>query len=106
MALKNYNHTTVKNVAHTLCTADTGREIAIVSLLVSAGFDAGTLTVQVKDGGSVVFEMAIALAEPYDAALIDSKIFLPAGYSLVVIGDEDGLTVMASADDSAVIAEM
>jgi hypothetical protein len=44
----------------------------------------------------------LAFTEAYNAAFLDSKIFLPAGYILKVIGSVDGISVMVSADDSEV----
>ena len=38
----------------------------------------------------------------HNAAFLDSKIFLPAGYLLKVTGSVDGIKIMVSADDSEV----
>ena len=102
MALQNYNHVTVADTPFTLCTAATGHEIAVVSILASAGATPGNLTITVNNGTSDIYTVVLAFAEAYNAAFLDSKIFLPAGYLLKVAGSVDGISVMASADDSGV----
>ena len=102
MALQNYNHITVASTSYTLCTAAAGHEIAVVSILASAGATPGNLTITVNNGTSDIYTVVLAFAEAYNAAFLDSKIFLPAGYILKVIGSVDGISVMASADDSEV----
>lgn len=99
--LKNYAHTTISTTPATLVTVATGHEVAIVSILASAGAAAGNLTLVVNNGTSDIFSVVIALTA-YNAAFFDSKIFLPAGYILKVTGSVDGISVMASADDSEV----
>ena len=75
--------------------------VAIVSLLTAAGDDADNLTVAVNDGTSDIWSCIMALTAN-NAAFLDSKIFLPAGYLLKVTGSVDGIKVMVSADDSEV----
>ena len=99
--LKNYAHTTVASTPATLVTTSTSHEIAIVSLLASAGEDAGTLTITVNNGTSDIWSCIMALTAN-NAAFLDSKIFLPDGYLLKVTGSVDGIKVMVSADDSEV----
>lgn len=99
--LKNYAHTTVSATPATLITTATGHQIAIVSLLAAAGDTAGNLTITVNDGTSDIWSCIMALTAN-NAAFLDSKIFLPAGYLLKVAGSVDGIKVMVSADDSEV----
>ncbi|MFA6662103.1 MAG: hypothetical protein WCS56_03600 [Bacilli bacterium] len=99
--LKNYSHTTVASTPATLVTAATGHEIAVVSLLASAGSEAGNLTITVNDGTSDVWSCILTLTAN-NAAFLDSKIFLPAAYILKAEGSVDGIKVMVSADDSEV----
>lgn len=99
--LKNYAHTTVASTPATLVTTSTSHEIAIVSLLASAGVISGTLTITINDGTSDIWSCIMALTAN-NAAFLDSKIFLPAGYSLKVEGSVAGIKVMVSADDSEV----
>lgn len=99
--LKNYSHTTVASIPATLVTTSTSHEIAIVSLLASAGEYAGNLTVAVNDGTSDIWSCIMALTAN-NAAFLDSKIFLPAGYLLKATGSVDGIKIMVSADDSEV----
>ncbi len=99
--LKNYSHTTVASTPATLVTVDTGHEVAIVSLLAAAGDNAGNLTITVNDGTSDIWSCIMALTAN-NAAFLDSKIFLPAGYLLKVEGDVEGIKIMVSADDSEV----
>jgi hypothetical protein len=99
--LKNYSHTTVASTPATLVTVDTGHEVAIVSILVSANSDAGSLTISVNNGTSDIWSCIITLTA-YNTAFLDSKIFLPAGYSLKAEGSVDDIKIMVSADDSEV----
>ena len=78
-----------------------GAMIAVVSLLASAGSEAGNLTITVNDGTSDVWSCILTLTAN-NAAFLDSKIFLPAAYILKAEGSVDGIKVMVSADDSEV----
>jgi hypothetical protein len=102
MALRNYNHVTAAGIPATICTAAAGHEIAVVSILASAGATPGNLSITVNNGTSDIYTVVLAFTEAYNAAFLDSKIFLPAGYILKVTGSVDGISVMASADDSEV----
>ena len=99
--LKNYSHTTVASTPATLVTVDTGHEVAIVSLLVSANSEAGSLIISVNNGTSDIWSCIMDLTAN-NAAFLDSKIFLPAGYSLKAEGSVDDIKIMVSADDSEV----
>ncbi len=99
--LKNYSHTTVASTSATLFTVATGHEVAIVSLLAAAGDNAGNLTITINNGTSDIWSCIMALTAN-NAAFLDSKIFLPAGYLLKVTGSVDGIKIMVSADDSEV----
>ena len=99
--LKNYNHSTLTNTPATLVTVATGHEVAIVSLLAAAGDNAGNLTITINDGTSDIWSCIMALTAN-NAAFLDSKVFLPAGYLLKVTGSVDGIKIMVSADDSEV----
>lgn len=99
--LKNYAHTTVASTPATIITVATGHQVAIVSLLAAAGDNAGNLTITVNDGASDIWSCIMALTAN-NAAFLDSKIFLPAGYLLKVTGSVDGIKIMVSADDSEV----
>ena len=99
--LKNYNHSTLTNTPATLVTVATGHEVAIVSLLAAAGDNAGNLTITINNGTSDIWSCIMVLTAN-NAAFLDSKVFLPAGYQLLVTGSVDGIKIMVSADDSEV----
>ena len=99
--LQSYNTTLAAGNTVTVCTAASGHEIAIVTIEISGVQSAGVVTLTKNNGSTDVFSESFRI--PFgDTVIIDSKIFLPPGYSLKALSDVAGIQISVSADDSEV----
>ena len=99
--LQSYNTTLTAGNTATVCTAANGHEIAIVTIEISGVQSAGVVTLTKNNGSTDVFSESFRI--PFgDTVIIDSKIFLPPGYTLKALSDVAGIQISISADDSEV----
>lgn len=90
--LKSYTQTTTASTTHTLCTAETGKELSIMSIMINGGENGGTVEFMLSTGFTFAFSI-----DAVDVVTIDSKINIPAGASLSAVADADGIQICVSA---------
>lgn len=95
--LKNYVATTVENADVTVCTADAGKELTIMSIMINGGENGGDITLKFSTG----FEAGFTI-DADDTIVLDNKICLPSGTNLKVNCTTAGVKVMVSAAELAV----
>ena len=95
--LKNFAATTTENSDVTVCTAASGTELSIMSIMLNGGEDGGEVTLNFSTGFSAGFTI-----DSGDTIVLDNKINLPAGASFTVNATASGIKVMASAAELAV----
>lgn len=99
--LKSYNTTLTADTESTLLTVASGHEVAIVTIEFASPSDTGAnITLTKNNGTSDIFAGSFSIGKN-DYVLLDSKIFLPAGYALKALAD-GAVSVSISADDSEV----
>ena len=95
--LKNFVATTVKDADVTVCSAESGTELSIMSIMVNGGENGGEIHLNFSTGFTAGFSVSA-----HDVIILDNKINLPNGASFVVNASEDGLKIMVSAAELTV----
>ena len=95
--LKNFVATTVENSDVTVCTASSGTELSIMSIMLNGGENGGDVTLNFSTGFTCSFTL-----DAYDTVVLDNKINLPTGASFTVNATASGIKVMVSAAELAV----
>lgn len=90
--LKSYTHTTAASTSATICTAETGKELTIMSIMLNGGDTGGTITFTLSSGFTFAFSL-----DAKDIVVLDHKINLPTGTNLSVTADAAGIQVCVSA---------
>ena len=95
--LKNFAATTTENSDVTVCTASSGTELSIMSIMLHGGENGGDVTLNFSTGFSAGFTI-----DSGDTIVLDNKINLPTGASFTVNATASGIKVMVSAAELAV----
>lgn len=95
--LKNFVVTAVENSDVTVCTAASGTELSIMSIMLNGGENGGEIALNFSTGFSAGFTI-----DSGDTIVLDNKINLPTGASFTVNATASGIKVMASAAELAV----
>ena len=95
--LKNFVSTTVENSDVTVCTASSGTELSIMSIMLNGGETGGDVTLNFSTGFTCSFTL-----DAYDTVVLDNKINLPTGANFSVNATASGIKVMVSAAELAV----
>lgn len=95
--LKNFVATTTENSEVTVCTASSGTELSIMSIMLNGGENGGDVTLNFSTGFSTGFTI-----DAGDTIVLDNKINLPAGAGFSVNAAVSGIKVMVSAAELAV----
>ena len=90
--LKNFVVSTVANSDVTVCSATTGKELCISSIMINGGDNGGEITLAFSTGFNAVFTV-----DAHDIIILDNKITIPEGASFTVNATTDGMKVMVSA---------
>lgn len=90
--LKNFVVTTVANSDVTVCSAASGKELCIASVMINGGNSGGEITLAFSTGFTAAFTV-----DAHDIIILDNKINIPEGASFTVNAATDGMKVMVSA---------
>ncbi len=95
--LKNFVANTTENSDVTVCTASSGTELSIMSIMMNGGENGGEVTLNFSTGFSAGFTI-----DAGDTIVLDNKINLPTGASFTVNATASGVKIMVSAAELAV----
>ena len=95
--LKNFVATTTADSEVLVCSAGSGRELSIMSIMMNGGENGGDVTLIFSTGFTCGFTI-----DAEDTIVLDNKINLPTGTNLKVNSTTDGVKVMVSAAELTV----
>ena len=95
--LKNFVATTTAESDITICSAGSGKELTIMSIMINGGENGGDVTLKFSTGFSAGFTV-----NTEDTIVLDNKICLPSGSNLKVNCTTDGVKIMVSAAELTV----
>ena len=95
--LKNFVATTTAESDITICSADSGKELTIMSIMMNGGENGGDVTLKFSTGFTCGFTI-----DAEDTIVLDNKINLPTGTNLKVNSATDGVKIMVSAAELTV----
>lgn len=101
MAFKNYIKAVAASETVVLCTVATGKELAVVEIVITAGDSDWDFILIIEDASANTFKIPLHLIAK-ETTIIDNAHLLSSGYSIKIESTTGAGTVMLSADEYSV----